>query len=110
MNPGDTLEGRGTLLQHGRFIAEVDYYLMIPTQSHFLMNPSGKLRFDYEAHLGGFVLIAPADEAKISLAEYTLELASKHKKAVQIERRYKEIDHHGQARISYWVRVIQASP
>ena len=108
MNPGDKLEGRGVLLQHGRRVAKVDYHLVIPSQTHFFMNPTGKLRFDYEDHLGGFVLISPDDEDKITLTEYTLELASKSKKMVHIQRRYKKINHNGEPRISYWVRVVSA--
>lgn len=106
MNPGDVLEGRGRLLDHGRLVAEIDYHLTIPHQTHFFMNPTGKLRFDYEAHLGGFILVAPADEAKISLRTYTLEMVNKRKRPIQIERRYKEIEHQGTPRISYWVKVI----
>ena len=106
MNPGDTLEGQGVLLQQGRLIAEVDYRLTIPDQTHFFMNPTGKLRFEYEEHLGGFILISPQDEEKIALTEYTLELVNKHRKTVHIERRYKKIKHKGEARISFWVKVL----
>lgn len=106
MNPGDVLEGQGRLLDHGRLVAEVDYHLTIPHQTHFFMNPTGKLRADYDTHLGGFILVAPADEPKILLQAYTLELASKSKRSIQIERRYKEIKHQGKPRVSYWVKVI----
>jgi len=107
MNPGDTLEGHGLLLQHGRLVAEVDYHLTIPSETHFFVNPTGRFRLDYEEHLGGFIVIRPADEEKISLREYTLELANKHKRLIRVERRYKRIKRNGKARISYWVRVIQ---
>jgi hypothetical protein len=106
MNPGDTLEGRGVLLQQGRLVAGVDYHLTIPRPAHFFIVPPGGLRADYEAHLAGFILLTPADVAKISLAEYTLELADKTKKSIRIERRYKKIKHKGEERISFWVKVI----
>ncbi len=108
MNPGDVLEGRGLLLQHGRLIAGVDYHLTIPHQTHFIINPTGGLQFDYDDHLGGFILLAPDDAEKVSVStEYTLELASKSKKTVRIERRYKKIKRQGKARISFWVKVIR---
>jgi hypothetical protein len=106
MNPGDTLEGRGAILQHGRLVAEVDYHLTIPDDLHFFMNPTGRLHFNYEEHLGGFILVAPEDEAHLDLTEYTLELFNKHRKTIQIQRRYKKIKHKGEARISYWVKVV----
>ena len=106
MNPGDVLEGRGVLLQHGRLIARVDYHLTIPHESHFITNPSGGLFFDYQDHLGGFVLLAPADAENVSLTEYTLELADRSKKTIRVERRYKEIKHKGEERVSFWVKVI----
>ena len=109
MNPGDVLEGRGTLLQHGRIVAEVDYHLTIPNQIHFFINPTGNFRLDYDDHLGGFILLAPADADKVELTEYTLELVNKHRRAIRIERRYKKIKHKGKARISFWVKVIQHS-
>jgi hypothetical protein len=107
MNPGDTLEGRGLLLQHGRLVAGVDYHLTIPRQTHFIIVPPGGLQPDYEAYLGGFILLAPADADKISLAEYTLELADKTKKTLRVERRYKQTEHKGETRISFWVKVVQ---
>jgi hypothetical protein len=55
MNPGDSLEGRGVLLQHGRLIADVDYHLTIPRQTHFILVPTGGFRPDYEAHLAGVI-------------------------------------------------------
>jgi hypothetical protein len=106
MNPGDTWEGRGQLLIHGRFVAEVDYHLTLPAETHFYLNPTGKLRFAYEDYLAGFILLAPTDEANISLGDYTLELANKSKKAIRIERRYKQIEHRGRPRVSYWIKVI----
>lgn len=106
MNPGDTLAGRGRLLQQGRLLAEVDYHLTIPRQTHFIIVPSGGLSDDYGAYLGGFILLTLADAAKITLTEYTLELADKTKKVVRVERRYKEISHHGEKQVSFWVKVI----
>lgn len=107
MNPGDTLEGRGSLLQHGRLIAHnVDYHLTIPTQTHFIANPTGNLHFDYEDYLGGFILLSPADAEQISLTEYTLELVNKSKRNIRIERRYKKIERKGEERISFWVQVV----
>ncbi|GAB4414713.1 MAG: hypothetical protein Fur0044_09570 [Anaerolineae bacterium] len=106
MNPGDTLAGHGLLLQQGRLIANVDYHLAIPRQTHFVIVPSDGLSGDYGAYLGGFILLTPADAAKIALAEYTLELADKTKKLIRIERRYKEINHRGEKRVSFWVKAI----
>ena len=60
-NPGDVQEGHGALLRHGRLIAAVDYYLTIPSQTHFFFNPTGKLRLDYEQYAGGFILLHPDD-------------------------------------------------
>ena len=106
MNPGDILEGHGSLLQHGRLITDVDYHLTIPHQTHFVINPTGSFNFDYEDHLGGFVLVKPEDAAKVSFTEYTLELASKSKKTIRVERRYKKIKHQGEERVSFWVKVV----
>lgn len=106
MKPGDTFEGRGVLLEHGRLIAAVDYHLTIPHETHFVINPTGSFNFDYEDHLGGFILLKPDDAEKISLTEYTLELVNKSKKSIRVERRYKEIKHKGQPRISFWVKVV----
>lgn len=106
MNPGDILEGSGVLLQQGRLIARVDYHLTIPRETHFVINPTGSFRLDYEDHLGGFVLLAPDDAEKISLTEYTLELTNKNKKTIRVERRYKEIRHKGEERVSFWVKVV----
>lgn len=105
-NPGDILEGHGTLLQQGRLIAPVDYHLTIPGQTHFLINPTGKLRLDYENHAGGFILLHPDDADTISLTGYTLELANKSKKQITVQRRYKEIIHQGQPRVSFWVILV----
>jgi hypothetical protein len=106
MNPGDTFEGRGLLLEHGRLIAAVEYHLTIPHETHFVINPTGSFDFDYEDHLGGFILLRPDDAEKISLTEYTLELVNKSKKSIRVERRYKEIKHKGQPRVSFWVKVV----
>jgi hypothetical protein len=106
MNPGDVLEGTGLLLQHGRLIAGVDYHLTIPHQTHFVINPTGSFKLDYEDHLGGFVLVKPEDAEKIAMTEYTLELASKSRKTIRVERRYKQIDHKGKERVSFWVKVV----
>lgn len=94
------------LLQHGRLVAGVDYHLTVPRQTHFIIVPTGGLRRDYEAHFGGFILLAPADADKITLAEYTLELADKTKKTLRVERRYKEVNYKGETRISFWVKVL----
>lgn len=107
MNPGDVLEGRGQLLQHGRLVVNVDYHLAIPRDIHFLLNPTGNFHLDYEDYLGGFILLTPDDAAKITLADYTLALNDQRKKTIRVERRYKAIRHHGQPRISYWVKVIK---
>jgi hypothetical protein len=104
--PGDSLEGRGALLQHGRLIAHVDYHLTIPHQTHFFINPMGNFQVNYEDYAGGFILLAPADADKLSLTDYTLELANKSKKTVRVERRYKNINHKGEPRISFWVKVV----
>jgi hypothetical protein len=106
--PGDVLEGRGLLLSHGRLIAKVDYHLTIPSQVYFLINPTGKVRNDYEAYAAGFILVAPVDADTLPLGEYTLELADKGKKTVRVERRYKEIDHKGKKVVSFWVNVIES--
>ncbi len=94
------------LLQHGRLVAGVDYHLTVPRQTHFIIVPMGGLRRDYEAHLGGFILLAPADADKITLAEYTLELADKTKKTLRVERRYKKTKHKGEEWVSFWVKVV----
>jgi len=105
-NPGDVLEGQGLLLQHGRLIAKVEYYLAIPTQTHFFINPTGKLKPDYTEYAGGFILLAPNDAEKIVLTEYVLELANKTKKNIRVERKYKKIIHRGQARVSFAIKII----
>lgn len=106
MNPGDTLEGHGVLLQQGRLVARVAYHLTVPRQTHFIIVPSGGFRHDYEAHLSGFVLLTLGDADKISLAEYTLELADKSKKTIRVERRYKAVKREGETRVSFWVKVV----
>ena len=105
-NPGDVLEGRGTLLQHGRLIAQVDYHLTIPTQTHFLANPTGKLWTNYKEYAGGFILLTPQDAKTISLTEYTLELAGKSIEHIRVERPYKEVEYKGETRMSFWVKLI----
>ncbi len=91
MNPGDVLEGEGALLQHGRLVAQVMYHLTIPQQTHFVINPTKQINFDYDDYLGGFILLSPTDAEKISLSDYTLELANKHRRLIWVERRYKEV-------------------
>ncbi|RME70099.1 MAG: hypothetical protein D6784_17235 [Chloroflexi bacterium] len=105
MEPGDTLEGKGLLLKHGRIVAEVDYHLTIPRRTHFFINPTGKLHFDYEDYLGGFILLDPPAADRLELAEYTLELASKARKTIVVERRYKKISHRGKPKVSFWVKI-----
>lgn len=105
MNPGDTWQGQGVLLQQGRRIATVDYHLTIPTQTHFTINPTGRLRFNYEDYLGGFILLTPKDAETLELADYTLELADKSKKQIRVAHRYKRITHKGQERVSFWVQL-----
>ena len=107
MKPGDTLEGSGLLLRHGRLVTKVDYYLVVPRASHFVFNPGGSLHLDYEGYLSGFILVSPAAASDLELAAYTLELADKSKRPIRIERRYKNIKHKGEARISFWVTVQQ---
>jgi hypothetical protein len=106
MNPGDVLEGRGLLLQHGRLVANVHYHLAIPRDLYFLLNPTGRLRLDYEEYLGGFILVAAGDEEKISMDQYTLELSNKRKRTIQVERRYKKSNVQGKNQISFWVKVV----
>lgn len=94
------------LLQHGRLIAEVDYHLAVPTEVHFIINPASILHPNYDLYLSGFILLTPAEAEKISLAEYTLELADKTKKTIRVERRYKQMKHKGADFISFWVKVV----
>jgi hypothetical protein len=110
MNPGDVLEGRGLLLQFGRLVADVDYHLTIPRHLYFVIKPSGSLHLDYEDYLGGFILLAPADAAEISLTDYTLVLADKSKRTIRLERRYKQTWYQGEKRIAFWVKVLKSSP
>jgi|GEM_PF-1466800 len=106
-NPGDVLEGHGVLLQQGRLIASVDYHLTIPSQTHFLINPTGTFsHLDYEDHVGGFILLKPDDADTVALTGYTLELANKSKKQITVQRRYKKITHQGQPRVSFWVILV----
>ncbi len=109
MNPGDVIEGRGRLLQRGRFVVEVDYHLTIPRDLYFIINPTGSLHLDYEDYLGGFVLVTPDDAEKIALTDYILELDDKSKKTVQVERRYKKTKHQGKNHVSFWVKVVRSS-
>jgi hypothetical protein len=44
--------------------------------------------------------------AEISLTQYTLELADKTRKTIQVERRYKKMKYRGEERISFWVKVV----
>ena len=105
-NPGDVLEGQGTLLQHGRQVAIVDYHLAIPNQAHFLINPTGKFHSEYAEHAGGFILTTPEDAKNVVLTEYTLELSDKGKRNIRVERCYKKIQRSGETRISFWVKVL----
>ena len=105
-NPGDVLEGQGQLLHHGQLVARIDYLLTIPTQIHFLINPTGKLNTNYEDYAGGFILLRPEDADTLALDKYTLELADKRKTTVRVERRYAEVKHKAGPRISFWVKVI----
>lgn len=107
MNPGETLKGQGQLLQHGRLIAEIDYHLTIPSSTHFVINPIGKLNFNFDDYLAGFVLVNPAEAGQLKAgAEYTLELQNKAKLPIRVDRRYKQVEHQGQARISFWITVV----
>jgi len=107
MNPGDVLEGRGLLLQHGRLVAEVHYHLTIPRDLYFVLNPTGKFHLDYEEYLGGFILVPLGDVEKVALDEYILELSDKSKRTIQVERRYKKSNFQGEDHISYWVKVVK---
>lgn len=106
MNPGDVFEGHGHLWQQGRLIASVDYHLSIPRETHFIINPTGSLQPDYDTYLAGFILLTLADAEKISLTEYTLELADQTRKRIRVERRYHKIKYTGQERVSFWVKVV----
>lgn len=106
-NPGDSLEGSGLLLQQGRLIAHVEYHLSIPTQTHFLVNPTGNLKIDYQEYAAGFILILPENAKNVTLgSNYTLQLTDKRKKEIRIERKYKDTKHHGKAYHSFWVKSI----
>lgn len=104
-NPGDILEGSGLLLKQGRLIAPVEYHLSIPTQTHFLINPTGKFRADYREYVAGFILILPEHTKNVTLGNYTLEFADKRKIEIQIERAYKNTQHRGQEYRSFWVKI-----
>jgi hypothetical protein len=107
MNPGDTLEGHGLLWQQGHLVAHVDYYLTIPRELYFVINPGSDFKRDYEAHLGGFIYVPLTDATSLTLDEYTLELADKTKKVIRIEHRYKQNKRRGQLWLSFWVKVTQ---
>ena len=104
-NPGDSLEGAGLLLQQGRIVARVHYHLSIPTQTHFLVNPSGGLKPEYASHAGGFVLVASTEAESLKSGEYILELVDKGKKTIHVERRYKALKYGGRPCVSFWVKV-----
>ena len=104
--PGDVLEGRGQLLLHGRFIAPVDYYLTIPNQTHFFINPTGDLSLSYDKYRGGFILLTPDDTQNLEMNQYTLQLANNSKITIKIERKYTKVKHKGELRISFWVKVV----
>jgi hypothetical protein len=104
-NPGDTFEGQGLLLQHGRSIAPVAYHLAIPGQLHFAVNPPTGVKVNYAAYVSGFVLVPQAIAAAIELAHYTLELADKSRMQIIVTRRYKAVDYQGKPHVSFWVSV-----
>lgn len=105
-NPGDAIEGRGVLLFQGRRIAEVNYHLAVPTQTHFFVNPAGNLRAEYRDAAGGFILLKPADAEQVACTDYLLELDNRRRLSIRVERRYKKITHAGQPRVSFYVTVI----
>ena len=104
--PGDVLEGQGQLLQHGRFVAPVDYHLTIPSQTYFFINPTGEFSLNYDKYRGGFILLKPENADTLALETYTLELADKYKMKILVERRYKKVNHNGNSRISFWIKVV----
>lgn len=106
-NPGDILEGSGLLLKQGRLIAPVECHLSIPSQTHFLINPTGNFRTDYREYAAGFVLVLPEHAKNVTLGNYTLELADKRKIKIQIERTYKNTQHQGQEYCSFWVKITK---
>ena len=105
-NPGDTLEGQGVLLQHGRWIAPVGYHLAIPGRTHFVLNHSAGAKLNYGEHAGGFVLVPQVVAASLKPASYILELADKRRLEINVTRPYKEVTHQGQPHVSFWVTVI----
>ena len=105
LNPGDTIEGQGVLLQHGHQIADVEYCLFIPTQTYFIVNPTGDLKPEYDDYIAGFILLAPQDAKTVRGTQYSLQLADGSRRNVQIERRYKEVQRKGKPQVSFAIRV-----
>lgn len=106
MKAKHTLEGRGVLLEHGRLIAHVDYHLAPPSHTHLFSQATSSLKSTEPQHLSGFILL-PTAKQDLPLRAYTLELANKERLSIVVERRYKKIRHGGEARISFWVKVVQ---
>ena len=102
-DPGDFLEGTGILLQHGRIITEVEYYLAVPTLTHFLVNRPGELFTDYADYAGGFILVRPEDAGTLDEGDYTLELAEKNRISVRVVRPYKKFERSGEFWVSFWI-------
>ncbi|RME97840.1 MAG: hypothetical protein D6768_18745 [Chloroflexi bacterium] len=87
-------------------IAPVEYHLSIPTQTHFLVNPSGNFKADYREYAAGFILILPENAKNVTLGgTYTLQFADKRKKEIRIERKYKNTKHRGKTYHSFWVKI-----
>jgi hypothetical protein len=103
--PGDTIEGSGVLLKQGRIVTQVDYHLAVPTQTHFLVNPGGSIEFDYEDHVGGFILVPLEDAETLALADYSLELADKTRLSIRITQVYARVKRDGISKKSFWVKV-----
>lgn len=51
-------------------------------------------------------MLKPEDADTLILDTYTLELADKYKMKVLVERRYKKVNHNGNPRISFWIKVV----
>lgn len=107
-DPGDFLEGIGILLQQGRIITQVEYYLAVPTLTHFLVNRPGELFTDYADYAGGFILVRPEDADKLELVDYTLELAEKKRISITVVRPYKKLERAGELRVSFWITAKTA--
>jgi hypothetical protein len=103
--PGDTIEGSGVLLRQGRIVVRVDYHLAIPTQTHFLVNPTGQLDLDYSDHAAGFILVSLKDANNVLLADYALELEDKTRVFIKITHAYKQLNKDGQPKKAFWVKV-----